>query len=132
MQKNPSILLLTKLKALVDDNFIMATTVQFFFFFDRAENIVVKMRKCWITTISSLCFFPRFIKNRPCVVKRQMSVILHITAKHLDLYQVLAPNAYSYKEEFIPVIKKAVQSQVNEVSNVLLIFLSINSLPDRF
>ena len=39
-------------------------------------------------------------------------------AKHLDLYQVLAPNAYSYKEEFIPVIKRAVQSQVHEVSTV--------------
>ncbi|WAQ95334.1 VWA3A-like protein [Mya arenaria] len=34
-----------------------------------------------------------------------------LKAKQLDLYQVLAPNAYSYKEEFIPVIKKAVQSQ---------------------
>lgn len=37
-----------------------------------------------------------------------------LKAKRLDLYQVLAPNAYSYREEFIPVIKKAVQSQVHE------------------
>ena len=36
-------------------------------------------------------------------------------AKKLDLYQVLAPNAYAYKEEFIPVIRKTVQSQVHEV-----------------
>jgi len=34
-------------------------------------------------------------------------------AKGLDLYQVLAPNAYSYLEEFIPVIRKTVQSQVH-------------------
>lgn len=41
-----------------------------------------------------------------------------LKAKRLDLYQVLAPNAYSYKEEFIPVIKKAVQSQVHEKAMV--------------
>ncbi|XP_052768708.1 von Willebrand factor A domain-containing protein 3A-like isoform X2 [Mya arenaria] len=41
-----------------------------------------------------------------------------LKAKQLDLYQVLAPNAYSYKEEFIPVIKKAVQSQVHEKAMV--------------
>ncbi|XP_064617094.1 von Willebrand factor A domain-containing protein 3A-like [Liolophura sinensis] len=41
-----------------------------------------------------------------------------LKAKRLDLYQVLAPNAYSYKEEFIPVIRKAVQSQVHEKSMV--------------
>ena len=44
-----------------------------------------------------------------------LTQVLYVTAKHLDLYQVLAPNAYSYKEEFIPVIKRAVQSQVHEV-----------------
>ncbi|XP_013421396.1 von Willebrand factor A domain-containing protein 3A [Lingula anatina] len=37
-----------------------------------------------------------------------------LKAKHLDLYQVLSPNAYSFKEEFIPVIRKTVQSQVHE------------------
>ncbi|KAL3876675.1 hypothetical protein ACJMK2_034479, partial [Sinanodonta woodiana] len=41
-----------------------------------------------------------------------------LKAKKLDLYQVLAPNAYSYKEEFIPIIKKAVQSQVHEKAMV--------------
>lgn len=41
-----------------------------------------------------------------------------LKAKQLDLYQVLAPNAYSYKEEFIPVIKKAVQSTVHEKAMV--------------
>ena len=34
--------------------------------------------------------------------------------RKLDLYQVLAPNAYSYREEFIPAIRKTVQSQVHE------------------
>ena len=32
-----------------------------------------------------------------------------------DLYQVLSPNTYVYKEEFISVIKKTVQSQVHQV-----------------
>lgn len=41
-----------------------------------------------------------------------------LKAKRLDLYQVLAPNAYSYREEFIPVIKRAVQSQVHEKAMV--------------
>lgn len=41
-----------------------------------------------------------------------------LKARRLDLYQILAPNAYSYKEEFIPVIKKAVQSQVHEKAMV--------------
>lgn len=36
-----------------------------------------------------------------------------LKAKGLDLYQVLAPNAYSFREEFIPVIRKTVQSQVH-------------------
>lgn len=39
--------------------------------------------------------------------------LLFCLAKGLDLYQVLAPNAYSYLEEFIPVIRKTVQSQVH-------------------
>ena len=42
--------------------------------------------------------------------------ILCVAARNLDLYQVLAPNAYSFKEEFIPVIRKTVQSQVHEAS----------------
>ena len=29
---------------------------------------------------------------------------------------MLAPNAYSYREEFVPVIRKTVQSQVHEVT----------------
>lgn len=39
--------------------------------------------------------------------------MLSVVAKGLDLYQVLAPNAFSYLEEFIPVIRKTVQSQVH-------------------
>lgn len=42
-----------------------------------------------------------------------------IAAKSLDLYQVLAPNAFSYREEFIPVIRKTVQSQVHEVGSLI-------------
>lgn len=37
-----------------------------------------------------------------------------LKAKQLDLYQVLAPNAYSYREDYVPVIGKAVQSQVHQ------------------
>ena len=42
-----------------------------------------------------------------------MNFFIPQTAKNLDLYQVLAPNAYSFKEEFIPVIRKTVHSQVH-------------------
>jgi len=38
---------------------------------------------------------------------------MSVAGKGLDLYQVLAPNAFSYLEEFIPVIRKTVQSQVH-------------------
>lgn len=36
-----------------------------------------------------------------------------LKARGLDLYQVLAPNAFSFREEFIPIIRKTVQSQVH-------------------
>ena len=42
--------------------------------------------------------------------------VLYVVAKGLDLYQVLAPNAFSYLEEFVPVIRKTVQSQVSLIS----------------
>jgi hypothetical protein len=38
-----------------------------------------------------------------------------LKALKLNLYQVLAPNAYSYKEDFVPILNKTVQSQVHEV-----------------
>lgn len=41
-----------------------------------------------------------------------------LKAKQLDLYQVLAPNAYSFREDYVPVIGKAVQSQVYEKAMV--------------
>ncbi|ESO87152.1 hypothetical protein LOTGIDRAFT_107324, partial [Lottia gigantea] len=41
-----------------------------------------------------------------------------LKAKRLHLYQVLAPNAYAFKEEYIPIINKAVQSQVHEKAMV--------------
>ena len=50
-----------------------------------------------------------------------MQWLLSVSAKGLDLYQVLAPNAYSYKEEFIPVIRRTVQSQVHEVSFLITV-----------
>ncbi|CAH1794480.1 unnamed protein product [Owenia fusiformis] len=37
-----------------------------------------------------------------------------LKARKLDLYQVLSPDAYSYKEEFIPVIRRTVQSKIHE------------------
>jgi von Willebrand factor A domain-containing protein 3 len=39
-----------------------------------------------------------------------------LKAKRLNLYQVLAPNAYSYMEDYVPILNKTVQSQVHEVS----------------
>lgn len=37
-----------------------------------------------------------------------------LKANKMDLYQILAPNAYSYCEGFVPIIRKTVQSQVHE------------------
>jgi hypothetical protein len=39
-----------------------------------------------------------------------------LKAKKLNLYQILAPNAYAPIEDFIPILKKTVQSTVHEVS----------------
>lgn len=38
-------------------------------------------------------------------------------AKKLNLYQVLAPNAFSPVEEFVPILKKTVSSSLLEVSD---------------
>jgi len=38
-------------------------------------------------------------------------------AKKLNLYQVLAPNAFSPVEEFVPILKKTVSSTLHEVSD---------------
>ncbi len=56
--------------------------------------------------------------NQSIIGPVQTKRVLLTSARNLDLYQVLAPNAYSYKEEFIPVIRKTVQSQVHEVSEI--------------
>ena len=37
-----------------------------------------------------------------------------LRARKLNLYQVLAPNAYSYVEDYVPILNKTVQSQVHE------------------
>jgi hypothetical protein len=41
-----------------------------------------------------------------------------LKAKKLNLYQVLAPNAYSFVEDYVPILNKNVQSQVHEVSGL--------------
>lgn len=38
-------------------------------------------------------------------------------AKKLDLYQVLAPNAFSPVEDFVPILKKTVSSTLHEASD---------------
>lgn len=38
-------------------------------------------------------------------------------AKKLDLYQVLAPNAFSPVEDFVPILKKRVSSTLHEASD---------------
>lgn len=38
-------------------------------------------------------------------------------ARKLNLYQVLAPNAFSPVEEFVPILKKTVSSTLHEVSD---------------
>jgi len=39
--------------------------------------------------------------------------MLFSVAKNLDIYQVLAKHSYAAKEEFVPVLKKTIRSQVN-------------------
>lgn len=38
-----------------------------------------------------------------------------LKAKKLNLYQILSPNAYAPVEDFIPILRKTVQSTVHEV-----------------
>lgn len=45
-----------------------------------------------------------------------MSLFLAI-AKKLNLYQVLAPNAFSPVEEFVPILQKTVSSTLHEASD---------------
>ena len=40
------------------------------------------------------------------------------TAKKLSLYQVLAPNAFSPVEEFVPILRKTVSSTIHEVTQI--------------
>ena len=40
------------------------------------------------------------------------------TAKKLSLYQVLAPNAFSPVEEFVPILRKTVSSTIYEVTQI--------------
>ena len=71
-------------------------------------------------------FFPRPyghdnpLKIEPPSASEKMScdwIELHgLKAKKLNLYQVLAPNAYSYMEDYVPILNKIVHSQVHEVS----------------
>lgn len=42
-----------------------------------------------------------------------------LKAKKLNLYQVLAPNAYSNMEDYVPILNKSVQSQVLEVIAIM-------------
>lgn len=46
-------------------------------------------------------------------------------AKKLDLYQVLAPNAFSPVEDFVPILKKTVSSTLHEASDGELFFLGL-------
>ena len=48
-----------------------------------------------------------------------------LKAKKLNLYQVLAPNAYSYMEDYVPILNKTVQSQVHEVSFVDFVLIDL-------
>ncbi|CAF0842281.1 unnamed protein product [Brachionus calyciflorus] len=45
-----------------------------------------------------------------------------LKAKKLNLYQVLAPNAYSFMEDYVPILNKTVQSQVYEKAMVQFVW----------
>ncbi len=48
-----------------------------------------------------------------------------LKAKKLSLYQVLAPNAYSCMEDYIPILNKTVQSLVHQVISIIYYFFII-------
>ena len=48
-----------------------------------------------------------------------------LKAKKLNLYQVLAPNAYSYMEDYVPILNKTVQSQVHEVEIIIWYLIAL-------
>ncbi|KFZ68142.1 von Willebrand factor A domain-containing protein 3A, partial [Podiceps cristatus] len=59
---------------------------------------------------------PLFIQT-PCVLAKTSTEWLQtngLKAKKLNLYQVLAPNAFSPVEEFVPILKKTVSSTLHE------------------
>ena len=49
-------------------------------------------------------------------MRRASNPLLMFTAKKLSLYQVLAPNAFSPVEEFVPILQKTVSSTIHEVT----------------
>ena len=56
------------------------------------------------------------VKNSTGKVSKDWIEKHGLKALKLNLFQVLAPNAYSYMEDYIPILNKTVQSQVHEVS----------------
>jgi hypothetical protein len=69
---------------------------------------------------------PLNIEKNVATIKTSASWLkIHgLKARKLNLYQILAPNAYAPVEDFIPILQKTVQSTVHEVS-VTFIFLLI-------
>lgn len=54
-----------------------------------------------------------------------------LKAQKLNLYQVLAPNAYSYIEDYVPILNKTVQSQVHEVGFDTIQYWSADQKTDQ-
>lgn len=55
------------------------------------------------------------LNNNACYDQYDWIEYNSLKAQKLNIYQVLAPNAYSCVEHYVPILNKTVQSQIYEV-----------------
>uniref|UniRef100_A0A8C3M9Y9 Uncharacterized protein n=1 Tax=Geospiza parvula TaxID=87175 RepID=A0A8C3M9Y9_GEOPR len=89
----------------------------------RVKINFVKTCKTFASTAPS-SFFPKPPKHKAPLVIQTPGILAKtsadwlktygLKAKKLDLYQVLAPNAFSPVEDFVPILKKTVSSTLHE------------------
>jgi len=62
-----------------------------------------------------------------CLYWLTKSTIFVFAAKNLEIYQVLAKNSHAFKEDFVPVLKRTVKSQVLSIVYTLVVNSIIRS-----
>uniref|UniRef100_A0A8B9F2X1 VWFA domain-containing protein n=1 Tax=Amazona collaria TaxID=241587 RepID=A0A8B9F2X1_9PSIT len=90
----------------------------------KAKDLLGSIKQTFQRRIAPCNFFPKPPKHEgplviqtPCVLAKTSKEWLKtygLKAKKLNLYQVLAPNAFSPVEEFVPILKKTVSSTLHE------------------